>query len=160
MTTKQIVYTRPDGGVSVVSPASAARLFDETEDEFIARIQAKDVPGDALDIEVVEGITIPTDRWFRDAWTRALGGGPIGIDLAVARSIHGERMSTAIGLEIARLATEERKSRLKGNTAAADAAKTDKASIEALNLAALATQLGTAPNVAALKAIWPAKVPK
>lgn len=35
------------------------------------------------------------DRWFRDAWRRSHNGGPIGIDMAIARRIQLRRIKTA-----------------------------------------------------------------
>jgi hypothetical protein len=121
--TKKIIYTRPDGGLSVVHPAEGARLahgfvrdgvrhttkppmrmesffrrwpaelspiWAETEDEFIARIQAKDVPADASGVMIVDESAIPTDRSFRDAW-KAEGAG-IGVDFTKAQEITKERL--------------------------------------------------------------------
>lgn len=157
---KVLVYTRADGGVTISHPLIGLDdPPDFTEDDAIERAR-NDIPPDASDIEVVEKITLPTDRVFRNAWTRTVGGGPVSLDLPKARDVHRGRIAGAIDLEIARLAIEERKLRLEGNATAADAAAADKASIEALNLATLATQIGAAANITALKAVWPAKVPK
>lgn len=71
---KCIVYTRPDGGVSVIHPAPQARFADEAEDEFIARIMAKDVPADAKHVCVCDHAELP-DRAHRNAW-RQNGKGP------------------------------------------------------------------------------------
>lgn len=132
---KKIIYTRPDGGLSVVHPAEGSRLakwvvleggdalvgmrtgvielskemidaalggietimgvanvprrvdeflrhwpvagaiaeWAETEDEFVARIAAKDVPADAIDRQFVDEFAIPTDRTFRNAWKAGTG---------------------------------------------------------------------------------------
>ena len=99
---RKIIYTRPDGGVSVVSPAPGNRLalriislfglelfrsqtpvpieqisrkwlllgnieWAETEDEFLARIQARAVPVDAINPQIVDESVIPVDRTFRNA---------------------------------------------------------------------------------------------
>ena len=64
---KKIIYTRTDGGVSVVGPALDNQLATETEAEFMARIQALVVPGDAINPQVVDESVIPVDRTFRNA---------------------------------------------------------------------------------------------
>ncbi len=76
-----------------------------------------------------------------------------------ARNIHAERMGAAQAAEIARLKVEERKERLKSNTAKADAHAATITALEALDLNVLATQIAAAPNPTALSAIWPADVP-
>ena len=38
---------------------------------------------------------IPSDRWFRDAWRRSHNGGPIGLDLKMAKKIQLQRLSRA-----------------------------------------------------------------
>lgn len=118
---KKIIFTRPDGGLSVVTPAQGARLatallerdgtvfassekpipvgrflriwpaegytavWAETEDEFVARIRAKDVPADAIDVQVVDESAIPADRTFRDAWKARAGG--VEVDMVKAASL-------------------------------------------------------------------------
>jgi hypothetical protein len=51
----------------------AVAEWAETEDEFVARIRAKDVPADATDAQIVDAEAIPTDRTFRNAWKAAPG---------------------------------------------------------------------------------------
>lgn len=38
---------------------------------------------------------VPTDRWFRDAWRRSHNGGPIGINLGLAKKIQFKRIRLA-----------------------------------------------------------------
>jgi hypothetical protein len=76
---KRIAYTRPDGGVSIVIPASGVD---------IAHIMAKDVPANASNVTVIEDA--PSDRSFRDAWT--FDGKSFGHDIAIAREIHRNRL--------------------------------------------------------------------
>ena len=56
----KIIYKRPDGGVSVIAPASnwAGRMEE---------LAQKDVPT-GLKYKIVEDSVIPTDRSFRNAW--------------------------------------------------------------------------------------------
>ena len=58
---KRFIYTREDGGISIVCPSDNTKL---TLDE----IKAKDCPSDKT-IYTVDKSEIPTDRSFRDAWT-------------------------------------------------------------------------------------------
>jgi hypothetical protein len=126
-----IVYTRPDGGVSVCAPSLTALRYmtngggrwDDillADREFLDRqIDAQAANGvgeraarrfvhamqfggcteaEAYEImrdrycaphgsafELVDGVS--HDRWFRNAWRRSHNGGPIGIDMVVARKI-------------------------------------------------------------------------
>jgi len=67
MNEKRIIYPTENGGVAIIIPSNNAKNADETYDEFIARIAAKDVPaGTSYKIVPVEDI--PTDRTFRNAW--------------------------------------------------------------------------------------------
>ena len=160
---KVIVYSRPDGGVSIVNPAPRhlAELIaiGMTEAEAIATIQAKDVPINATDVEVMEQALIPVSREFRNAWVK-LEVGPPTINIPKAREIHAEHIATAQVAEIARLKIDERKERLKGSIAQADQHAADIVALEALDLNVLATQITAAPNPTALSAIWPANVPR
>ena len=155
---KRIVYTRPDGGISIVNPSPNAPLATENEDEFIARILAKDVPADAVDVQIVEDTAVLSDRTFRNAWRQTAG--VILVDLPAARAIHSERMANAQTAEIGRLKVEERRERLLGNTTQADQHATNLTALEALDLNALATQIQAAPNPTALSAVWPSLLPR
>jgi len=57
----RFVYTRDDGGVSVVCPADNCGLTLE-------QIKDKDCPNDRA-VYTVNKSEIPTDRSFRNAWT-------------------------------------------------------------------------------------------
>ena len=57
----RFVYTRDDGGVTVVCPADNCGLTLE-------QIKAKACPSDRP-VYTVNKSEVPTDRSFRDAWT-------------------------------------------------------------------------------------------
>lgn len=72
---KKIIYTRPDGGISIltISPQeSVAELIPGIEElsyeEYVNFIKEKDVPEDALNIRIVDESEIPTDRTHRNEW--------------------------------------------------------------------------------------------
>ena len=103
---KKIIYTRPDGGLSIITPVEGARLalsvtladqkitsdrpvpvdlflrrwpvsgavveWAETEDEFVARIAAKDVPA-GLAFQIVSADKFPADRTNRNKWKANIG---------------------------------------------------------------------------------------
>lgn len=71
----KIIYTRPDGGVSVIHPAGqldvvkfAPEVADMTEAQFMEWVKAKDVPADATNVRLVQDSDIPTDRSARNRW--------------------------------------------------------------------------------------------
>ena len=101
MTTKVILFTRPDGGVSVVNPAPEFVASFPTEAEALVAIQAKSVPSDATDIEIVERAVLPTQRVFRDAWVKKIGGAEV--DMPRARIIHLDRIRVVRDMELAAL---------------------------------------------------------
>jgi hypothetical protein len=179
---KRILYTRPDGGLSIVNPALGGRLvasfnddkfsppitadriavetavlvalsdngqikWAETEDEWIARIRAKDVPSWAINTTILDESKIPTDRTFRDAWQ--LVDGNVVVDMSKARDIHRDRLSLickihleALDVAFQKVSDPERKKKIE-------------ASREALrNLTASATLEG-ANTPEELKLLWP-----
>lgn len=83
---KRITYASPDGGVCIVIPAPQARLADESEGAFLARIAAKDVPA-GVTFEVKDVSEIPTDRTFRGAWKPDMT-----VDMSKARNIHRDAL--------------------------------------------------------------------
>ncbi len=146
---KRIVYTRPDGGLSIVTPVEGGRLasrvtladgavleeltmvkpaglievagrveaavyapqpqpvdkflrqwpvdgatveWAETEDEFVARVAAKDVPAELV-YAIVDESALPADRYFRNAWRH--DNGVISHDLAKCRAIQKDKLRAA-----------------------------------------------------------------
>jgi hypothetical protein len=75
---KKIIYTRPDGGLSVVHPV-------ESLPEVIARL-----PKDATNVQVIEDSELPKDRTFRNAWKST--NGFIEHDMEKCREIHREKL--------------------------------------------------------------------
>lgn len=147
---KKIIFTRPDGGLTVVHPAEGARLayrvtladgtvmpsanppapvdtilrqwpvqgvtadWAETEDEFIARIAAKDVPADAIEVQTVDESAIPADRTFRNAWKA--GKGRIEHDMNKCRAIHREALRAVRAPKLAKLDVEYMRALEGGNS--------------------------------------------
>ncbi len=60
MNNKRIIYKNTEGGVSVIVPANNSDLT-------IEEIAAKDVP-EGITFDIVETVTVPSDRTFRSAW--------------------------------------------------------------------------------------------
>lgn len=76
----KIIYTRPDGGLSVVSPRK-----DRPEDVAVKQAFEK-LPPDAINPEIVDDSVVPKDRTFRNAWKAEAGG--IVHDMQKCREIH------------------------------------------------------------------------
>ena len=154
----RIIFTRPDGGVSVVVPAPEFLVRFGTLAKGMAAVQSQSVPLGAADIQIIDSGNVPSDRTFRNAWRQS--GGVFSTDMPLAREIHAGRIARAQVAEIARLKVEERKERLKGKTTQADAHAATIIALEALDLNVLATQISAAPNPTALNSIWPVGVPR
>lgn len=90
---KRILYTRPDGGMSIVTPVASAQLSAESDTDFMKRVQTESVPADALDIAVVLTASIPVDREFRDAWRHTAGN--ITVDIPKAHVVHEAHIHSA-----------------------------------------------------------------
>ena len=139
----RIVYTRPDGGISIMVPAPAAQLADESDDAFVARIQAKDLPPDAINPRVVEDAEIPADRYFRNAW-----GNDLKVDMPKARNIHMGRIRSVRNQELAKLDIET----MKGRDVQVEKQK--------LRDIPQTFSLTGATTPDALKALWPVLLPR
>lgn len=74
----KILYTRQDGGVSIVIPAEG-----KTQEEVIS----KAVPNDAINIRVISDSDIPASREFRDAWVDVEEGSQIDISVERAKEL-------------------------------------------------------------------------
>lgn len=88
---KRIVFTRPDGGISVVEPQiHLGDPEDFTEDQAIER-SMRLLPQDAIDPHVIEEADVPQDRTYRNAWTKAEGQ-DFSVDMEKAREIQREAL--------------------------------------------------------------------
>lgn len=141
----RIVYTRPDGGVSVVHPVinTHGEEDDITEDKALTRALAQ-LPTDAIAPAVVEESTIPSDRSFRDAWR--YDGRGITVDMAKAREITAarlrrERAPLLAALDVAYMRADE----------AGDAVEKLSIATEKQRLRDITKQVGGAANLDGLK---------
>ena len=79
---RKIIYTRPDGGLSIVS-------VPIDTDKAIAKAMVL-LPTDALDAAVVDESVIPTDRTFRNALKQ--NGSMIEHDMPKCREIYKHQL--------------------------------------------------------------------
>lgn len=77
---KKITFKRPDGGISVMCPAPQNKVAEFipavaslTEAEYYQFIINKDVPKNALNVEIVDESEIPVDRTNRNSWDKLNG---------------------------------------------------------------------------------------
>lgn len=88
---KKIIYTRPDGGLSVVVPAPKEAiekmLGPLTEEEYVAHVLERSIPADATKVRYVNEEDIPSDREFRNAWCDVSTEPCVDIDAEKARDI-------------------------------------------------------------------------
>ena len=89
MTSQRIIYSNPDGTVSVIIP---------TGELPIEEVAAKDVP-EGVAYEIVEDDAIPTDRFFRNAWVA--NGAAVDVDLDKAKDIGHDMRRTQREAEFA-----------------------------------------------------------
>ena len=91
---KKIIYTRPDGGLSVVNPVinTIGEIVGFTEEQALQRALVK-LPKDAINPQIVEPQVIPADRTFRNAW--AHGGDKVIHDMPKCREIWKDRLRAA-----------------------------------------------------------------
>ena len=155
---KIIVYDTADGRLNIRGARTAKFLakFDGDDAAAVQDILDNRMPPDALNVQVLDNPTFPSNRTYRNAWE--VSGMNIKVNMPKAREIHAKHIAVGQTAGIARLKVEERNERLKSNTTQADSHAADLVALEALDLNVLATQIAAAPNPTALSAIWPALV--
>ena len=91
---KKIIYTRSDGGISVVTPVinTLGESPGFTEQDALERALAK-IPLAAINIQVIDPFVVPSDRTFRNAWKQV--GATIEQDMPKARTIAQDRIREA-----------------------------------------------------------------
>jgi hypothetical protein len=142
---KRILYTNPEGGVSVIVPAPDAQLEGETEGDFIARVAAGAVP-EGVPFSIVDGSEVPSDRTFRNAWRKS--GAAVTHDMPAAKAIAHDKRRAARAAELAPLDIE---ATIPAKAAQAEAAR----QIIRDKYATMQTAMDSAVDVAALKALLP-----
>lgn len=107
---KRIIFTRPDGGLTVVVPNIDTYPEREniTEDEALKRAWNKNVPADAINPQIVEAAAIPIDRTFRNAWIA--GDGSVTHDMEKCRAIHRDTLRALRAPKLACLDVEFQRS--------------------------------------------------
>lgn len=152
---KKILYRTLDGNVSIVHLCDPARQADEPDDVFIARIQARHVPLDAVDIKIIEEIDLPSDRTFRNAWT--YDGQRVCVDMPKARTLHLDRIRQARKPVLDQLDKDWMRAMGQRKQAEADTIEAQRQVLRNLPQTLDLTQATTAEE---LKAIWPAELPR
>lgn len=142
---KRIVYTRPDGGMSVVAPVIKK---GKTIDEAIERClnNGRSIPPDAIDIKVIATADMPTDRTYRNAWKQGVSG--VEVDMPKARIIHTEKLLEAQVVKLKEIDREE----LAGANVTAE-----RVTVRGFQ-AGLKTQIDAATTPEDLKAVWPVEL--
>jgi len=82
MSNDRIVYTRPDGGVSVVVPSGEIP---------VAELMTKVVPGDATGVRQVTTADLPANRNYREAWDDSNPETFVGVNVTKAQEIAHSR---------------------------------------------------------------------
>lgn len=102
---KVILYTRPDGGVSIVHPAYndpiGGQKENESEQEYMDRIITGSVPSDAVDVNIVEDTEIIEDRVFRNAWVQE--SKKLKVDMPKALSLAQDKIRITRGVKFVEL---------------------------------------------------------
>lgn len=134
--------------------ATPAEWEPESDDAFIARVLAKDVPEAAqAGAVVLRGDAIPVKDEYRNAWS--LQGGAVAHDMTKARAIFLGKVRAARAPVLAGLDTEYMRALEAGGDAKAVAARK-----QALRDLPQTLDLSAAKAPADLETLWPAELPR
>ena len=87
---RKIIFTRPDGGVSVMHPVRNTIGETLTTDAEIEQRAWDALPKDAINPVFVDESAIPEDRTFRDSWEH--GGNSVIVNINKAKSLTKDRL--------------------------------------------------------------------
>ena len=118
-------------------------------------VRLKDVPREAMAVEVMEIEDVPRDRWFRDAWRRSSNGGPIYIDLEKAIEVQARKIAAARNDMIQRCKSNEPIDIMLGNERLIGFWER----VEGIDLADLGRRLRLARSPVEVRALWPKELP-
>ena len=144
---KKIVFTRPDGGVSVVNIPN--RLHEGISDEDAQKKAWDRLPPEAINSRWVDEAEILTDRSFRNAWEDT---GAVTVNMPKAREIHKDKMRQTRVPKLAALDVEFMRALEKNDMATAAAVATKK---QVLRDVTADPAIETAQTPEALIAVWP-----
>jgi hypothetical protein len=108
-----IVYTRPDGGVTVCRPVWPTWMLPEEEEAWTDWIVQKDVPADATNVTVIDDADLPEDVGETRGQWRQRKDGTVFVDDTVVLPEQPVSEIDALKARIARLELDaEQASRL------------------------------------------------
>ncbi len=132
-------------------PGLTTKLYrGETDDEFVSRIVAKDVPADVRDVAVIDIADVPADLTFRNAWI--VQAGRLVHDMPRARKIWRGKIREARAPLLAALDVEYQRADEHGD---ADAKAAIVARKQVLRDAPNDPAIEAAQTVDDLRAAWP-----
>ena len=152
---KVILYTRSDGGVSIIIPTAQTFAKFETEDEAIAYVREKDVPDGATKIRVIERTALPEKRTFRDAWVDDTDKAVT--DRTKASAIHMDRIRESRNAELAKEDINFQRAIEADDASAKTAVATKKQTLRDLPAT---FDLSGASTDDELDALWPSELPE
>lgn len=153
MTVKRIIYTRADGGLTVVQPCDPARLVGESEADFVRRIADRLVPA-GVPYRIIDASDLPSRRW-RAAWADA-GSGSVAVPLARARLVRRrELLARRLGV-LAALGEQIEAALDEGDTMLAVARRAKRRRVRDLTAESLDAELAAIPDLATLDTYTPA----
>lgn len=141
-----IVFKRPDGGVSVV------HLTDEAESSAAEEKKLRErgsIPADW--VAVGQGVALPQERTFRNAWGH--DGAAVMVRMPQARDVWRDKMRAVRGPMLAALDVEYQKADEQANAGKKTAISKQK---QALRDVTIMPEIDAAETPEALKAVWPA----
>ena len=149
---RKIIYSRPDGGLSVVQPNRNTRGEpDGITDAEIEQRAFDKLPADAIDPHFVSEAEVPTDRSYRDSW-EADGATKIKHNMPKARDIHRDKMRAVRLPKLAALDIDYQRADETGDTARKTEITSQK---QALRDVTAVPEIEAATNIDGLKAAWP-----
>lgn len=103
----KILYTRPDGGVSIICPVPKEKteqiLGTLTDEQYIQHILDTSVPSDATNVRQVTDDDLPSDREFRDAWVDTQPGTQVDVCCDRAKDVSLARLRVKRNQKLAEL---------------------------------------------------------
>lgn len=144
-----IVYTRPDGGMTVSYPVRNINEPDVSEEFIIQRAWSK-IPPDAIEPRLIFTEDIPQDRTFRDAWEH--DGEKVRVNMDKARVIHMNRIRKVRDKVLADLDIETIKALGQGDKIIMDAVEGQKRRLRNLPQT---FDLSKAKTPEELQTLWP-----